>query len=160
ACQLPVGNPQDPITQHRGPVQQDVWMRGPYKDLASGYHQMIVIPHARKYTAFRTLKKILQWCVAPMGMAGMPGIWSRLMRSLFEKFSFVVVYLDDICIYSKSMEEHIQHLHIVLEVLCKEKLYARLEKCAFAVDKVDFLGHTISADGLQVGASKVRAIEK
>ncbi|KAF0775321.1 hypothetical protein AaE_000979 [Aphanomyces astaci] len=82
------------------------------------------------------------------------------MRSLFDKFPFVVVYLDDICIYSKSMEEHTQYLRIVVEVLRKEKLYAQLEKCAFAVHKVDFLGHTISADGLQVDASKVRAIEK
>jgi len=129
-------------------------------DLASGYHQMLVVPHARKYTAFRTHKEILQWCVAPMGMAGMPGIWSRLMRSLFDKFPFVVVYLDDICIYSTSMSEHAKHLRTVLKVLRKEKLYARMEKCAFAVDKVDFLGHTISGDGLQVDATKVRAIEK
>ncbi|KAF0757266.1 hypothetical protein AaE_004325 [Aphanomyces astaci] len=82
------------------------------------------------------------------------------MRSLFDKFPFVIAYLDDICIYSKSMEEHTQPFRIVLEVLRKEELYARLEKCAFAVDKVDFLGHTIAADGLQVDASKVRAIEK
>ncbi|KAH9103704.1 hypothetical protein AeMF1_020028 [Aphanomyces euteiches] len=129
-------------------------------DLASGYHQMLVVPQARKYTAFRTHKEILQWCVAPMGMAGMPGIWSRLMRSLFDKFPFVVVYLDDICVYSKSLLDHVSHLRVVLEVLRKEKLYARLDKCAFGVNKVDFLGHTISAEGLQVDSKKVRAIEK
>ncbi|KAH9133769.1 hypothetical protein AeRB84_020226 [Aphanomyces euteiches] len=129
-------------------------------DLASGYHQMLVVPQARKYTAFRTHKEILQWCVAPMGMAGMPGIWSRLMRSLFDKFPFVVVYLDDICVYSKSLLDHVSHLRVVLEVLRKEKLYARLDKCAFGVNKVGFLGHTISAEGLQVDRKKVRAIEK
>ncbi|KAH9132175.1 hypothetical protein AeRB84_021345 [Aphanomyces euteiches] len=129
-------------------------------DLASGYHQMLVEPHARKYTAFRTHKEILQWCVAPMGLAGMPGIWSRLMRCLFDKFPFVVVYLDDICVHSKHLNEHVNHLRCVLEVLRKEKLYARMEKCAFVVPKVDFLGHTISAEGLQVDSNKVRAIEK
>ncbi|KAH9184555.1 hypothetical protein AeNC1_013469 [Aphanomyces euteiches] len=119
-------------------------------DLASGYHQMLVEPHARK----------LQWCVAPMVLAGMPGIWSRLMRCLFDKFPFVVVYLDDICVHSKHLNEHVNHLRCVLEVLRKEKLYARIEKCAFAVPKVDFLGHTMSAEGLQVHSNKVRAIEK
>ncbi|KAF0747768.1 hypothetical protein AaE_007595, partial [Aphanomyces astaci] len=121
---------------------------------------MLVLPHARKYTAFRTHKELLQWCVAPMGMAGMPGIWSRLMRSLFDKFPFVVVYLDDICVYSKTMDEHVEHVRVVLEVLCNEKLYARLDKCVFGVDKVNILGHTISGDRLQVNSSKVRAIEE
>ncbi|KAF0708853.1 hypothetical protein AaE_013067 [Aphanomyces astaci] len=108
---------------------------------------MLVLPHARKYTAFRTHKELLQWCVAPMGMTGMPGIWLRLMRSLFDKFPFVVVYLDDICVYSKTMDEHVEHVRVVLE-------------CVFAVDKVNFLGHTITGDGLQVDSSKVRTIEE
>ncbi|KAF0750331.1 hypothetical protein AaE_006752 [Aphanomyces astaci] len=92
-------------------------------DLASGYHQMLVLPHARNCTAFRTHKELLQWCVAPMDVAGMAEIWSRMMRSLFDKFPFVVVYLDDICVYSKTMDERVEHVRVVLEVLCKEKLY-------------------------------------
>jgi hypothetical protein len=68
-------------------------------DLAQGYHQMRVKSATRQYTAFRTHRETYQWCVAPMGLAGMPGVWSRLMRILFGKFEFLVVYLDDICVF-------------------------------------------------------------
>jgi hypothetical protein len=129
-------------------------------DLASGYHQMLVVPKARKYTAFRTHREVYEWVVAPMGMAGMPGIWSRLMRRLFDRFSNVVVYMDDICIYSRTMKEHVAHLTAVCKVLRDEKLYARPDKCVFGVDSVDFLGHTISKDGLHVDQKKIRAMEQ
>ncbi|KAF1326163.1 Retroelement pol polyprotein, partial [Globisporangium splendens] len=86
-------------------------------DLAQGYLQMRVKPDSRPYTAFRSQKETYQWCVAPMGLAGMPGVWSRLMRVLFGKFKFVVVYLDDICIFSRSMKDHAQHLAMVCEVV-------------------------------------------
>jgi hypothetical protein len=129
-------------------------------DLASGYHQMLVVPTARKYTAFRTHREVYEWVVAPMGMAGMPGIWSRLMRRLFDKFPFVVVYMDDICVFSRNNEEHAVHLEAICEVLRDEKLYARPDKCAFGAVSVNFLGHTISKDGLHVDQQKIRAIEK
>ncbi|KAF0710524.1 hypothetical protein As57867_005504, partial [Aphanomyces stellatus] len=80
------------------------------------------------------------------------------MRRLFDKFDFVV-YMDDICVFSRSMDDHVQHLRVICDVLQAEKLYARPSKCAFGVDSVDFLGHTISKDGLHVDQSKVRAIE-
>lgn len=128
-------------------------------DLASGYHQMLVVPASRKYTAFRTHRETYQWCVAPMGLAGMPGTWSRLMRALFDRFDFVVVYMDDICIFSATIEEHVGHLRAVLEVLRAEKLYARPSKCVFGAAEVSFLGHRVSAAGLHVDSSKVRAIE-
>ncbi|KAF1325142.1 Retroelement pol polyprotein, partial [Globisporangium splendens] len=129
-------------------------------DLAQGYHQMRVKPDSRPYTAFRSQKETYQWCVAPMGLAGMPGVWSRLMRVLFGKFKFVVVYLDDICIFSRSMKDHAQHLAMVCEVLRHEKLYARLSKCEFGKSSVHFLGHTVTAEGIQVDAKKTTAIEK
>ncbi|KAF1326506.1 Retroelement pol polyprotein, partial [Globisporangium splendens] len=129
-------------------------------DLAQGYHQMRVNPDSRHYTAFRSQKETYQWCVAPMGLAGMPGVWSRLMRVLFGKFKFVVVYLDDICIFSRSMKDHAQHLAMVCEVLRHEKLYARLSKCEFGKSSVQFLGHTVTAEGIQVDAKKTTAIEK
>ena len=66
-------------------------------DLAQGYHQMVVLPSSRPYTAFRTQKETYQWCVVPMGLSGMPGVWSRLLRTLFDQLgTFVVMYLDDI----------------------------------------------------------------
>ncbi|OWZ18963.1 LOW QUALITY PROTEIN: Retroelement [Phytophthora megakarya] len=129
-------------------------------DLAQGYQQMRVKPACRPYTAFRTGTETYHWCVAPMGMAGMPGIWSRLMRLLLGKFEFVVVYLDAICIYSASLAEHEQHLRTVFEVLRVEKLFARLEKCVFAQSSVNFLGHTISSKGLQVDQTKTSSIEQ
>ena len=96
----------------------------------------------------------------PNGMAGMPGVWSRLMRVLFDKFKFVVVYLDDICIFSQSMKEHVQHLTMVCDVLRSEKLYDRLSKCDFGKLSVQFLGHTITADRIRVDANKATAIKK
>ena len=127
-------------------------------DLAQGYHQMRVHPDSKKYTAFRTHNETYQWCVAPMGLAGMPGVWSRLMRVLFGKFSFVVVYLDDICVFSSNVEEHVQHLKTLFDVLRKEELYAHRSKCKFGKYEVGFLGHTVSDKGLSMDKSKTAAI--
>ncbi|CAI5707264.1 unnamed protein product [Peronospora effusa] len=84
-------------------------------DLAQGYHQMVVLP------------------------SSMPGVWSRLMRTLFDKLGqFVVVYLDDICIFSRTMEARLIHVRAVCDVLRKEKLYALLFKCAFGRQEISF----------------------
>jgi hypothetical protein len=93
-----------------------------------------------------------------MGLAGMPGTWTRLMRKVLSHLAFVVVYLDDICIFSRSMEDHVEHLRWVCEVLRQHKLYARPGKCDFGQSSVDFWGHTISVDGFHVDARKTRAI--
>jgi hypothetical protein len=129
-------------------------------DLASGYHQMLVEEASRKYTAFRTHKETYEWCVAPMGLAGVPGLWSRMMNSVFGKLLFVIVYMDDIAVCSKTMEEHADHLRQVFELMRAHILYGRLTKCEFGVDKIAFLGHEVSAQGLAVDANKIRAIEK
>lgn len=129
-------------------------------DLAQGYHQMRISPESRKYTAFRTHTETYQWCVAPMGLAGMPGVWSRLMRVLFGKYPFIVVYLDDICVFSRTMEDHLQHLDTLFQVLRQEKLYAQVTKCHFGATSVNFLGHTISAQGIMVDTKKTEAIAK
>ncbi|KAF0683152.1 hypothetical protein As57867_024696, partial [Aphanomyces stellatus] len=129
-------------------------------NLNSGYHQMLVAPRARKYTAFRTHRETYEWCVAPMGMAGMPGLWSRLMRAIFQKYPFIKVYMDDLCICSRSMEEHVVHLRVVFELFREQKLYARKSKCEFGVSEVRFLGHVISKDGLAVDPCKIEVIEK
>ncbi|GMF29442.1 unnamed protein product [Phytophthora fragariaefolia] len=127
-------------------------------DLASGYHQMRMSPTSKQYTAFRTNHEIYHWNVAPMGLAGMPDTWTHLMRKLLRHLLFVVVYLDDICIFSRSMADHVEHLRQVCEVLRANKLYARPDTWDFGQASVDFLGHTISADGLHVDARKTRAI--
>ena len=73
---------------------------------------------------------------------------------------FVVVYFDDILVYSKNLDEHINHLHCVLTVLRKEKLYANLRKCSFCMDKVVFLGYVVIAKGIEVDEEKVKAIKE
>ena len=128
-------------------------------DLAQGYHQMVILPSSRPYTAFRTQKEAYQWCVAPMGLSGMPGVWSRLMRKLFDQLdTFVVVYLEDICIFPRTMEDHVGHVRAVCAVLRKEKLYARLSKCAFGRNEIAFLGHMVSDEDLQVDPKKTDAV--
>ena len=92
-----------------------------------------------KYTAFRTHNEIYEWLVAPMGLVGMPESWSRLMRMIFAKpefQDFVLVYLDDICVFSSGMELHFTHLRVVLQVLQRKKLYVRKEKCSFVQDRI------------------------
>ena len=128
--------------------------------LAQGYHQLIVNEPSRQYTAFRTHKETYQWCVAPIGLAGMPGVWSLLMRVLFDKFDFVVVYHDDICVFYKSSADHIRHLREMFKVLRQEKLYAHRGQCSFGKKSVAFLGHTISTNELSVDQRKTTAIEQ
>lgn len=119
---------------------------------------MVVMPSNHPYTAFRRHKETYQWCVAPMGLAGMPGIWSRFMRVLFEKFDFVVVFLDDICIFSRSMEEHVEHVRAVCEILRRERFYVCVLKYAFGRTTIDFSGHHVFKDGLSVDPRKTEAI--
>lgn len=110
-------------------------------DLMSGYHQMLLEPRARELTAFQANGELYQWVVAPMGLAVMPGSWSRLMRHLLgrPKFqAFCVVYLDDICVFSATLEDHIVHLREVFLVLREAKLYARKEKCKWAQRSIVF----------------------
>lgn len=92
--------------------------------------------------------------VAPMGLAGMPGTWTRLMRRLLQRLDCVAVYLDDICIYSQSFKEHIEYIRIACEILRGEKLYVREEKCAFGQPSVDFLGHVIFIRGAARGLAQ------
>ncbi|OWZ10382.1 Retroelement pol Polyprotein [Phytophthora megakarya] len=129
-------------------------------NLTQGYHQKRVIKSSRPYTAFRTHKETYQWCVTAMGVAGMLGTGSRLMHALYDTFEFVVVYLDDTCVFSKRMEEHVDHIRAVCEVLRREQLYAHLAKCAFDQSEVAFLGHMVSKEGVSVGPRKTEAIAK
>ena len=102
-------------------------------DLRSGYHQLKVKKEDVQKTAFRTRYSHYEFLVTPFGMTSAPAIFMDLMNRVFSPYldKFVVVFVDDILIYSKSEEEHEEHLRIMLETLRREKLYAKLSKCAF-----------------------------
>ncbi|MCI00567.1 RNA-directed DNA polymerase (Reverse transcriptase), partial [Trifolium medium] len=129
-------------------------------DLRSGYHQIRVKDDDIQKTAFRTRYGHYEYSVMPFGVTNAPGVFMEYMNRIFHTYldQFVVVFIDDILIYSKSEEEHAEHLRIVLQVLKEKKLYAKLSKCEFWLHKVSFLGHVISGDGIAVDPSKVDAV--
>nr|GFB98840.1 putative reverse transcriptase domain-containing protein [Tanacetum cinerariifolium] len=100
--------------------------------------------------------------VMPFGLTNAPAGFMDLMNRIFYEYldKFVIVFIDDILVYSKSEEEHEQHLRIVLEIFRQKKLYAKFSKCEFWLQQVGFLGHIVSADGITMDPSKVKAITK
>jgi hypothetical protein len=113
-------------------------------------------------TACKTKYGLYEWLEIPFGLTNALSTFIRLMNHALSAFlgRFVVVYFDDILVYSKSLDEHIEHLHCVLAVLRKEKLYANLKTCSFCLDKVVFLGYLVSGKGLAVDEEKVKAIKE
>ena len=129
-------------------------------DLRSGYHQIRVKEEDVQKTAFRTRYGHYEYLVMPFGVTNAPGVFMEYMNRIFHPYldRFVVVFIDDILVYSKSEEEHAEHVRIVLKVLKEKKLYAKLSKCEFWLSEVSFLGHVISGDGIAVDPSKVDAV--
>jgi hypothetical protein len=129
-------------------------------DLCSGYHQIRVRLEDIPKTAFTTRYGLYEYLVMSFGLTNAPAHFTYLMNSVFmpELDKFVVVFIDDILIYSKSREEHATHLRIVLTRLREHKLYAKFRKCEFWLDQVPFLGHILSAEGVAVVPGQVKDI--
>jgi hypothetical protein len=130
-------------------------------DLRSGYHQLKIKKEDIPKTAFRTRYGHYEFLVMSFGLTNAPAAFMDLMNRVFKPFldQFVIVFIDDILIYSKSKEEHEQHLRIVLQTLREKQLYAKFSKCEFWLDSVAFLGHVVSKNGISVDPSKVEAVQ-
>ena len=129
-------------------------------DLKSGYWQVRMREEDVEKTAFNTRFGQFEWVVMPQGLCNAPSTFQALMNRVFHSFldHFVLVYLDDILVYSKTMDEHLQHLKQVFDKLREHKLQASKGKCAFAQPQLQFLGHVISEKGLHPDPALVQAI--
>jgi Reverse transcriptase (RNA-dependent DNA polymerase) len=115
-------------------------------DFRSGYHQIRLDKDAIPKTAFRTRYGLFEFTVVPFGLSNAPSTFMALMNDVFhtQLDSFVNMYLDDILVYSTTIEEHLLHLRKLLELLRQHDLYAKMSKCAFCLPAVEYLGHLLS----------------
>nr|GEU42916.1 putative reverse transcriptase domain-containing protein [Tanacetum cinerariifolium] len=130
-------------------------------NLRSGYHQLIVREDDISKAAFRTRYGHYEFQVMPFGLTNAPAVFMDLMNRVCRPYldKFVIVFIDDILIYSRSKEEHEEHLKQILELLRKEELYAKFSKCEFWLPKVQFLSHVIESEGIHVDPTKIKSIK-
>ncbi|KAI5347847.1 hypothetical protein L3X38_000734 [Prunus dulcis] len=131
-------------------------------DLRSGYYQVRIAPGDEPKTVCATRYGSYEFLVMPFGLTNAPTTFCTLMNKVFHPFldKFVVVYIDDIVVYSNSLEEHLEHLQKVFHVLRENQLYVKREKCSFVQEEVEFLGHKIREGQLLMEEGKVRAIQE
>ncbi|GJW28043.1 putative reverse transcriptase domain-containing protein [Tanacetum coccineum] len=129
-------------------------------DLRSGYQQLRIKEEDILITAFRTRYGHFEFQVLSFGLTNVPAIFMDLMNRVCKPYldKFVIVFIDDILVYSKDEEEHGKHLKIILELLKKERLYAKFSKYDFWLESIQFLGHVIDRNGVHVDPAKIKAI--
>ncbi|GJW62031.1 putative reverse transcriptase domain-containing protein, partial [Tanacetum coccineum] len=130
-------------------------------DLRLGYHQLRVKDEDIPKTAFRTRYGHYEFQVMPFSLTNAPDVFMDLMNRVCKPYldKFVIVFIDEILIYSRNKEEHVNHLRIILELLKKEKLYAKFSKCVFWIHIVQFLRHLIDSQGLYIDPAKIEAVK-
>nr|GEW04032.1 reverse transcriptase domain-containing protein [Tanacetum cinerariifolium] len=130
-------------------------------DLRSGYHQLRVRDEDIPKTAFKTRYRHYEFQFMPFGLTNVPAVFMNLMNRVCKPYlnKFVIVFIDDILFYSCNEEEQSNHLRIILELLRKEKLYAKFSKCEFWIHIVQFIGHLIDSQGLQVDPAKIKVVK-
>lgn len=131
-------------------------------DLASGYYQIRIPEEDVAKTAFRTHIGHYEWKVLPMGLTNAPATFQALMNNMFGRYlnRFMCVYLDDILIYSRTAEEHLTHLRLVLDILRQQRLYAKPKKCDFNMHELKFLGHIVGNGVVRPDPRKVAAVQE
>nr|GEW96270.1 putative reverse transcriptase domain-containing protein [Tanacetum cinerariifolium] len=130
-------------------------------DLRPGYHQLRVRDEDISKTSFRIRYGHYEFQVIPFGLTNAPAVFMDLMNRVCRPYldKFVIVFIDDILIYSKTKEEHDAHLRLILEFLKKEELYAKFSKCDFWLSKVQFLRHVIDSEGIHVDPAMIESIK-
>ena len=129
-------------------------------DMQQAYHQVKLSEQDTAKTAFTTPQGLFEYLVLPFGLTNAPATFQALINDVLgECRDFCMAYLDDILVFSKTPEEHLQHLERILSTLQTHKLYAKLSKCHFALSSVKFLGHVISAEGISPDPDKVKVVQ-
>eukprot|EP00253_Pinus_taeda_P011178 PITA_11178 len=129
-------------------------------DLRSSYHQIRIKEEDIAKTTFRTRYGHYEFVVLPFGLTNAPATFMCLMNSIFHQYldRFVLIFIDDILVYSRTVEEHQEHLRKVLQTLREHQLYAKFSKCDFFKEEIQYLGHVISKEGIAVDPEKIKAI--
>ena len=129
-------------------------------DLASGYWQIKVNTNSQEKTAFATHQGLFEFRVMPFGVMNAPAVFQRLMQRVLSGLQFVSVYLDDVIVYSETLEEHVSHLRTVFERLRTANLKLNPAKCKFVCEEVDYLGHVITPVGLKPSERNLAAVRE
>lgn len=129
-------------------------------DLKYSYHQIRVHEFDICKTAFRMHSGYYEYLVIPFGLANAPATFQSVMNELFRPHlcKFILVFFDDILVYSPDWKKHYKHLFVVLEILGRNYFFANRKKCSFGRDNVEYLGHVISGKGVAVGPSKIQCV--